>query len=103
MVTLADSDLKIWPAYYDAVLAGTKRFEVRRDDRDYQVGRVFRLREWDPGPRCAQGILGQDMGRYTGRRIAVIITYVLRDVPGLEPGYCVWGFRALGMEADSGG
>lgn len=40
-------ELKIWPAYFREVIAGTKTWELRRNDRDYQVGDLLRLMEWD--------------------------------------------------------
>lgn len=40
--------LKTWPDYYKALADGTKRFELRNDDRDYCVGDYLCLREWDP-------------------------------------------------------
>jgi hypothetical protein len=84
--------------YFDEVLGGHKRFEVRKNDRNYQVGDEYCLREWVPPiARCMTGILGQDRSHYTGRRMHVVITYVLNDVPGIEHGYCVWGFRPLQM------
>jgi len=30
--------LKTWPQYFEAVLKGTKRFDIRVDDRDFAVG-----------------------------------------------------------------
>jgi hypothetical protein len=41
-------DLKIWPQYFVEVAAEQKTFEIRKNDRDYQVGDVLRLREWEP-------------------------------------------------------
>ncbi len=74
--------IKIKPEYYKAVLSGLKTFEIRKDDRNYQVGDTVCLNEWDGGD-------------YTGRYTKVTITYVLRDVPeyGLMPGYCIFGWR----------
>lgn len=71
-------ELKILPKYYDAVISGIKTFELRRDDRDFQVGDWIVLREWSDG-------------EYTGRETAYGITYVLRNVPdyGLQEGYCI--------------
>jgi hypothetical protein len=59
--------LKTWPNYFDAVVDGTKTFEVRINDRDYKVGDVLHLQEYN---------LGRD-APYTGRSIEVIVTYLL--------------------------
>lgn len=43
-------ELKIWPQYYARVANGSKTFEIRHNDRDYQSGDKVILREWDPKP-----------------------------------------------------
>lgn len=70
--------LKILPEYFDAVRCGDKRFELRRNDRDFHRGDILRLREWD----------GK---QYTGEEIDVLVRYILEDVGdyGLAPGYCI--------------
>ena len=40
--------LKIWPKYYKRVAEGAKNFELRLNDRDYQVGDMVWLNEWCP-------------------------------------------------------
>lgn len=74
-------EIKILPQYYEAVSKGIKQFELRKDDRDYQVGDLVRLREWD----------GKE---YTGNKMIIGIKYVLRDCPeyGLMDGYCIFGW-----------
>lgn len=74
-------EIKILPQYYEAASKGIKQFELRKDDRDYQVGDLVRLREWD----------GKE---YTGNKMIVGIKYVLRDCPeyGLMKGYCIFGW-----------
>jgi hypothetical protein len=69
---------KILPEYFKAVHHREKTFELRKDDSDYQVGDMLRLREWD----------GE---KYTGNITFKQITYILRDCPayGLMPGYCI--------------
>ena len=45
-------ELKIWPKYYARVNAGTKTFEVRNNDRDFQAGDTVLLDEWNPESKC---------------------------------------------------
>lgn len=77
-----DHELKIYPEYFDAIGVGIKKFEVRKNDRDYEVGDRIRLREWDGNA-------------YTGRETEVEISYVLTadEFPeGIKKGYCVFCF-----------
>ena len=55
--------LKIDPQYFEAVRSGKKRFELRKDDRDFRVGDYLALNEWDD--------------RYTGRTELVKVTYIM--------------------------
>lgn len=75
-------EVKLLPEYYEAVLSGDKRFELRKDDRGYRVGDTLRLREW-----LNEG--------YTLRVLDKQIVYVLRDnqCEGLRPGWCILGIR----------
>lgn len=75
--------LKIQPEYYEAVLAGTKRFEVRKDDRTprYAVGDLLILEEFADGA-------------YTGRDITVFVDYIYRGALCLD-GYCIMSIRLL--------
>ena len=60
-------ELKTWPEYFAAVLDGSKRAELRYDDRGFAVGDVLRLREWDP-----------DEERYSGRECSVTVTHIVQ-------------------------
>lgn len=73
--------LKCWPGFFQDVLAGTKPFEVRReDDKHFQIGDTLILREWDP-----------ETNEYTGRELEKRVTYVLRDWGGIRTGFAVLG------------
>lgn len=79
---MTDHELKIYPEYFDAILYHFKRFEVRADDRGFQVGDRIILREWDGA-------------EYTGRHIKGRITYILPadEFPdGIREGYAVFAF-----------
>ena len=41
-------ELKIWPQYYCRVADGSKTFEVRKNDRGFQLGDTVVLKEFDP-------------------------------------------------------
>ena len=77
-------ELRIARQYYEAISDGTKRFEIRYDDRDYRVGDYvhFLVKEGFYGSVTLTGELYR-------------ITYKLEDVPeyGLKPGYCILGLR----------
>lgn len=72
---------KILPKYFDAVISGKKKFEIREDEDGLQIGDAVILKEWD----------GE---KYTGREVGRNIVYILRDVPeyGLMPGYVIFGW-----------
>lgn len=71
-------ELKIWPLYFDMVESGDKPFELRKNDRNFQVNDELLLREWD-------AVTG-----YTGRRITAEISCVLEG-EWLAEGYCALG------------
>lgn len=78
-------DLKTWPPYFQAVVSGRKPFEVREDDRNFQVGDRLLLREWDPKYK-----------HHTGRKVTCEVTYKLQGGSfGIQEGYCVLGIRVV--------
>lgn len=77
MENLKQHDLKILPEYYEKVLSREKRFEIRKDDRNFKVSDILNLREYD----------GEN---FTGRSSLYIVTYKLDGgAYGLENGYCI--------------
>lgn len=109
-----ERELKIWPEFFDAVVDGTKPFELRReDDRTFAVGDTLMLREWKPD-LSVYGLDGWDAllaekdveaadtlqrhltaRGYTGRSCTVRVTYVLRDPQWLQPGVACVGIRVV--------
>lgn len=81
----ARHQLKTWPAYFDAVWSKRKRFEIRKNDRNYQVGDELVLREYDP-----------ETDRYLGREVVARVTYRLPGGRlGIDPDYCVMSLKVL--------
>lgn len=85
-------ELKIWPSHFEKVRNGSKPFEVRKNDRDFAVGDVLDLREWDPTPAGGFGLnVGTPTG-YTDRWVERVVTCVLTGTEwGIAEGYCVMG------------
>ncbi|WP_019177779.1 DUF3850 domain-containing protein [Methanomassiliicoccus luminyensis] len=71
-------ELKVLPEYFLAVSERKKTFELRRDDRGYEIGDKLWLREWD-------GVA------YSGRSIVCNVTYILRRFQGLDEDYAILG------------
>lgn len=71
-------ELKVWPVFFEPLNNGEKKFEYRQDDRGFQVGDRLVLQEWDPVTE-----------EYTGRKVSAIVTYILRNCPGLPSGHCI--------------
>ena len=72
-------ELKIKSNYFELVKHEQKKFELRKDDRDFNVGDVLKLNEIDEN--------GNPTGNYVKRKVM----YILRDCPeyGLQDGYCI--------------
>lgn len=70
---------KIEPRHFRARLDGRKEWEIRReDDARFEVGDFLVLREWIP-----------PNSDYTGAEEVTRITHVVRDAPGLAPGFAI--------------
>lgn len=74
-------ELKIRPEYFKAVVLGDKMFEIRKNDRDFRVGDIIVLHEWD-----------EERG-YTGKHTLVDITYVMTDTEFVKEGFAVLGIK----------
>lgn len=92
-------ELKIKHEYLIEVDMGRKTFELRKNDRDYQVGDLIHfidikdedkeLNLWGAEPSIDKDALYK-------------ITYVLKEVPeyGLDKDYCILGIKKLKIEEE---
>lgn len=80
--------LKCWPQFFQAVKNRSKKFEVRRNDRNFESGDRLILQEWIP-----------ETGEYTGNELCVDVTCILKAETaiwsGLQEGYCVMSVNVL--------
>jgi len=61
---------KIWPEYFNLIVEGRKKYEIRLNDFETNVGDIIILHEWDPETK-----------NYTGRRLEKEVTFVNRFYP----------------------
>lgn len=58
---------KVWPEFFQKIIDGDKKCELRLDDFDCTAGDTLILKEWDPKTRA-----------FTGRRTKKIVTHILK-------------------------
>lgn len=73
-------ELKTVAPYFEDVLSGKKKFEVRKNDRNFAAGDIVVLCEYD-----------NDKQQYGSRFVVVKIDYVLPEHEGLYLGFCAFG------------
>lgn len=77
-------ELKIKQEYWEEVMSNNKNFELRKNDRDYQVGDLINFKV----------IIGEVI---IPTESVYRITYVLKGVPeyGLSEDYCILGIKRM--------
>lgn len=86
---MTEHKLKTLARYWDAVAAGTKTFEVRKNDRAFQTGDILVLEKFGE-----DGFYEMESYEITAKpkSIRKKITYLLQGGQfGIEPSYCVLG------------
>ena len=58
---------KVWREYFEQIVSGKKKFELRLADFEVNEGDVLVLEEWD-----------KDTKEYMGRKIEVVATYIIK-------------------------
>lgn len=76
-------ELKTETQFFDAIISGKKTFEVRYNDRDYQLGDLLILKEYYP-----------HLKKYSGNETTRRITYILEGGQfGIDDNYIVMGIQ----------
>ncbi|WP_374058391.1 DUF3850 domain-containing protein [Frigoribacterium sp. CFBP 13605] len=87
----AEHDLKSWTQFFVPILSGERVHELRRNDRNFRVGDILNLHEWD-------ALRAVPTGRIANARITSITSddhpCAVSDV-GLVPGFCILSIRLL--------
>lgn len=74
--------IRIGTSFFDDVCNGKKSFELRKNDRGYEQGDILEMMEFTNG-------------RYTGRSVKVLVTYILEDFAGLKEDYCIMAIKVM--------
>jgi ASC-1-like (ASCH) protein len=112
-------ELKIKREYFNAIKSGEKTFEIRKNDRDFQVGDIVNFtvveeKSVDSGYEASElsragftvtpsSSIEDSLARgYKAVKKEIdkdvyVITYVLKNIPeyGLDKDYCIFGIRRL--------
>ncbi|WP_431090823.1 DUF3850 domain-containing protein [Paenibacillus sp. 8b26] len=87
-------NLKILPEHYEAVThfnpLKRKTVEIRReDDREFAVGDVLHLNEWDA-----------EANRFTWRSSSFVVTHILRGAPFVPEGYAALSITPMALRKE---
>ena len=83
--------LKTLPPYWERVQTGEKTFEIRKNDRDFQVGDILELEYYDPNKQI---VVGYNFN--CPPIIAAVVKYVFCGGQyGLETGYCIMSIEII--------
>ena len=75
--------LKILPEYFEEVVKGTKTFEVRKNDRGFEIGDILILAEYSI-----------PIQSFTGRVIEKKVTYIFKGGSfGVDKEFVVMSFQ----------
>jgi len=79
-------ELKTVNPYFTDVYNGYKKFEIRKNNRDFKVGDILWLREYT-----------LKSGFYSGRSVLCNVGYIIPagELEGLSPEYCAMGIDIL--------
>jgi hypothetical protein len=78
--------IKIKKEHLKSVINGSKKAELRYDDRNYQVGQIVLMKEWMPTKK-----------RFTGKGTHVRITHIIQCGHFIESAYpwVVFSFEVI--------
>lgn len=88
---MQEHHVKSWPQFFRPIRRGVRTHELRRNDRNYQVGDHVHLHEWAP-----------DEQRFTGEVCIVeVMSVTSAEAPcavseqGLHPDFIIYSARLL--------
>ena len=77
-------ELKVDREYFIPIVQGKKTFEVRKNDRDFQLGDFLALNETHDG-------------KYTGDAVLAVVQYILDTPVFCKDGFVIMGIKPCGV------
>lgn len=92
-------ELKILPQYFSEVKSEKKSFELRKNDRDYKVGDVLILKEFNPNEEYETEEDGV-YSNFSGEKVLRQVIYVLEGIEGLNSDYAILGIKPVDSDIE---
>lgn len=77
--------IRMGTSLFEEVISCERTFELRKNDKNYKKGDILEMMEFKDG-------------RYTGRTVRVLVTYILTEFTGLADGYCIMQIKLMETE-----
>lgn len=83
-------ELKTLQPYFDDIVRGVKKFEIRKNDRDFKQGDTLILKEYDH--------INWGNGNYSGKEIRMHVISIMYHSEhfGLKDGYVIMSIQKYG-------
>jgi hypothetical protein len=93
---MSTHDLKCWPEWFEPIKSGDKTAELRLNDRDYKVGDILVLREYEPNKDIYTG-------RVCSRRVTHVVhgcgsVGVIAPLRGLSTKYVMLSLQEISVD-----
>jgi hypothetical protein len=112
-------ELKTWPKTFQLIWDGRQTYDLRFNDRDFEVGDRVRFLEWVPQHEtvchwksrtdqqqtersdifcvdCGRNIDAAMPGDFTDRAVVAEVSLITKDSPGLKENVIVFAFKVVG-------
>jgi hypothetical protein len=79
-------ELKTWPDMFGETWRERKKFEARKNDRNFETGDILKLQEYIPQTK-----------EYTGREILAKVHEVYTNIPDMPEDHCIMQIKVIAL------
>ncbi|WP_460293781.1 DUF3850 domain-containing protein [Clostridium tertium] len=92
-------ELKILPQYFNDVKSEKKSFELRKNDRDFEIEDILILKEFNPHEKY-ETMKDDVYSNFSGKKALRQIIYILTDIEGLNKDYAILGVEPIDSDIE---